>query len=64
MILYLVILILGSFKMKNLESYWISMLISILAVIPCTCCFVALPFGIWSLVVINSSDVKPYFKPS
>jgi hypothetical protein len=49
-------------KMKNLESYRSSLVVSIVALFPCFCLFVALPFGIWSLVVINSPDVRPYFK--
>jgi predicted Zn finger-like uncharacterized protein len=60
-IIYLVVL-LGGIKMKNLESYRTSLIVSILCLFPCTCCFVAIPFGIWSLVVINSQNVRPYFK--
>jgi len=52
----------GASKMKRLESFREATILSILCMLPCTCCFLGLPFGIWSLVVINSSDVRPYFK--
>ena len=53
----------GAFYMKNLTSYWYAMIASIAAMLPCTFCFVAgLPVGIWSLITINRSDVKPNFE--
>jgi len=57
------IIFIGASKMKRLESYGMSLFASIVALVPLlACCFVGLPVGIWSLVVINSSEVKPYFK--
>jgi predicted Zn finger-like uncharacterized protein len=53
----------GAGKMKRLESYRESLITSILCCLPvCTCCFTGVPFAIWSLVVINSPDVRPFFK--
>jgi predicted Zn finger-like uncharacterized protein len=53
----------GGYKMKNLESYGLAMTASIMAMIPCNiCCLVGLPFGIWSLVVLNKPEVKNAFR--
>lgn len=53
----------GAGKMKRLESYGTSLTTSILCCIPfCTCCITGVPFGIWSLVVIHSPEVRPFFK--
>ena len=52
----------GASKMKQLESYRQALIISIVAFLPCTCCFLGLPIGIWSLVVIHSPEVRSYFK--
>lgn len=51
-------------KMKNLESYGISMAGAIVAIIPCLspCCIVGIPFGIWALVVLLNDEVKTAFK--
>jgi predicted Zn finger-like uncharacterized protein len=49
-------------KMKQLESYRSALITSIIAFLPCTCCIVGLPVGIWSLVVIHSPEVRPFFK--
>lgn len=57
-----VAIITGASKMKQLESYRQALLISIIGLVPCTCCIVGLPIGIWSLVVINSPEVRSYFK--
>jgi predicted Zn finger-like uncharacterized protein len=52
----------GGTKMKRLENYGLAMTASILAMIPCTgCCLLTLPFGIWSLVVINRPEVRDAF---
>lgn len=61
---FAVFILYGAFKMKNLESYTISMIAVIIAMIPCfsPCCFLGLPFGIWALVVLLDKDVKACFK--
>jgi hypothetical protein len=57
-----IVIIMGSIKMKNLESYGFSMAAAILAMIPCIspCCLLGLPFGIWALVQLPKA--KPHFK--
>jgi predicted Zn finger-like uncharacterized protein len=58
-----ILVIVGSQKMKNLESYGLALTASILTVIPCfTCCLWGLPLGIWALVVISKEEVKAAFQ--
>lgn len=55
--------IFGAIKMRNLESYGMAMASAIIMVLPCTCCcFLGIPVGIWSLVVLNKPEVKAAFK--
>ena len=58
-----VFILIGSLKMKRLESYGLSMAAAILALIPCIspCCILGLPFGIWALVVLSDQSVKAMF---
>jgi len=58
------LVILGTIKMRRLESYGLAMTVSILAMIPCIspCCLLGLPFGIWSIVVLNQPHVKDAFR--
>jgi hypothetical protein len=54
----------GGLKMKNLESYGLSMAASIIVIIPLfgsCCCCIGIPIGIWSLVVLNKPEVKSSF---
>jgi hypothetical protein len=59
-LIFSVVIILGGIKMKNLQSRGLAVTASVLAMIPCLspCCIVGLPIGIWSLVVLNDTDVK------
>jgi hypothetical protein len=63
-IIIAVLIIVGTIKMKKLESYGFAMTVSILAMIPCIspCCLLGLPFGIWSIVVLSQPDVKDAFR--
>jgi len=57
------LIMIGAIKMKNLSSYGFAMTASILAMLPCSaCCLLGIPFGIWSLVVLNDPDVKAAFR--
>lgn len=58
------LIIFGALKMKNLESRGLAMAASIVALIPCfsSCYCLGIPVGIWSLVVLNSADVKAAFR--
>jgi hypothetical protein len=62
-IVFSVIILVGAGKMKRLENYGFAMASSIIAMLPCTaCCILGLPFGIWSLVVLNKPEVKDSFR--
>ncbi len=55
--------LMGGVQMKNLRNYGWAMAGSIVAMVPCSvCCIFGLPFGIWSLVVLNNPDVKRAFR--
>ncbi len=53
----------GAMRMRALESYGFAIVASILALLPCCpCCFVTLPAGIWSLVVLVDGNVRAAFR--
>lgn len=58
------IMILGGIQMMRMKSYGLSMFASIIGLIPCaaTCCFIAIPAGIWGIATLMNSDVKQGFK--
>lgn len=53
----------GAFNMKNLQSFSLSRIASIIAVIPCIspCYFLGIPFGIWALISLGKPGVKEAF---
>jgi len=62
-IIFMIIVILGAFKMLRLQSFGLAMTASILAMLPCgPCCLAGIPIGIWALVVLNGPDVKDSFQ--
>lgn len=57
------LIILGAIQMMRRRSYAMALTGTIVAMIPCSpCCFLALPFGIWSLVVLLNSEVRKVFE--
>jgi hypothetical protein len=60
-----IVILLGALRMKNLQSYGLSLTAAILALIPgmSCCCLISMPLGIWSLVVLNDPYVKAAFRP-
>jgi hypothetical protein len=54
----------GALSMKNLRRRGLAIAAGVLAVIPCLspCYLLALPAGIWALVVLGSRDVKDAFR--
>lgn len=54
----------AAFQMKALKNWTISVVASILAMIPCIspCCIIGLPIGIWALVVLLKPEVKAAFR--
>ena len=57
-----IVTIFGANKMLQLQSYPLAMAAAIAAMVPCYCCFLGLPMGIWALIVLNDEDVKRAFK--
>lgn len=58
------VVIFGAYHMLMLKSRMLAMAANVISVIPCitACCVLGIPFGIWGLVVINDSAVKPFFE--
>ena len=57
-----VAIIFAGLQMRNLRSWWLSMIGSILAMLPCLpCCLLGLPIGIWAVIVLIDEDVKRAF---
>jgi hypothetical protein len=59
-----ILILIGALKMQKLQSYGMAVTASILAMVPLLtpCCLLGLPFGIWSLTVLNREDVKRAFR--
>lgn len=57
------IILFGGLRMLGLRNYGFCMVVSILAVIPCTtpCCCLGIAAGVWSLVVLSRPEVKAAF---
>jgi len=57
-----IIVLAGAVQMKKMKNHGLAMAASIIALLPCNCCcFLGIPFGIWSLVVLNNPEVKDAF---
>ncbi len=57
------IVIAGAVKMLKLRSYGAAMTAAICATLPCSAmCILNTPFGIWSLIALNSQNVKRAFQ--
>ena len=56
--------IVASLRLKSLRSFGLVTVAAIAAMLPCfsSCCCIGLPMGIWVVVIMNRSDVKPYFE--
>ena len=58
------IIIYASIEMRNLRQWGLAMAASILAMVPCIspCCILGLPIGIWSLIVLQKTEIKAAFR--
>jgi hypothetical protein len=55
-------LLYGAIKMKNLQNHTLSMIVCVIAMVPCsTCCCIGIPIGIWGLVMINKPEIKAFY---
>ena len=53
----------AALQMKQLRGWTLAVVASVICIIPCFCpsCFVGIPVGIWSLVVLMKPEVKAAF---
>jgi DNA-directed RNA polymerase subunit RPC12/RpoP len=53
----------AAYNMLHLRNYWLSMFGSV-SIMPggCLCCFLGIPSGIWSIVVLLRDDVRSVFQ--
>jgi len=53
----------GASKMQSLKNYEFAFVAAVLSLVPCMtpCCVLALPFGIWALVVMNHKNINSEF---
>jgi predicted Zn finger-like uncharacterized protein len=58
------IILIGSQKMKRLESYGLAMTAAVLMVLPCfsPCGVISIGFGIWVLVALGNAEVRAAFR--
>jgi hypothetical protein len=57
-----ILILVGGLRMKQLKSYPLALTGSIFAMIPLnSCCCVALPVGLWALIVLVKPEVKAAF---
>jgi predicted RNA-binding Zn-ribbon protein involved in translation (DUF1610 family) len=56
-----ILMFVGAWKMMKLQSYGLALTSAILMLVPCTFCWLGLPFGIWALVVLCLRDVRESF---
>jgi hypothetical protein len=52
----------SGWRMRQMKSYGLAVVAAILAILPCTFgWFLALPVGIWALVVLQNAEVREAF---
>jgi len=57
-----ILMILGSARMRRLESLTLVKISSIVAMIPFPCCVLGLPVGVWSLLTLRRPEVRTAFE--
>lgn len=55
----------AALEMMKLRRWTVAVVASVVAMVPCVspCCFLGIPVGIWSLVVLMREEVKGAFTP-
>lgn len=56
-----ILTIIAGNQMRQLRSWTLSMSGAVVALLPCFCCFLGLPMGIWAIIVLIDQDVKRSF---
>ena len=58
-----VVMVIGGSKMRNLKGYRYALAAAIAAIVPISCLFcLALPVGLWSLIVLRDARVRDAFR--
>jgi hypothetical protein len=59
-----ILVIVGAYHLQNLKKFPLAMTGAIIACIPCCgpCFLFGIPFGIWALVLLNDSRIRPHFQ--
>jgi hypothetical protein len=59
-----ILVIVGAYHLQNLKKFSLAMTGAIIACIPCCgpCLVLGIPFGIWALVLLNDSRIRPHFQ--
>jgi hypothetical protein len=57
-----ILIIVGGVKMMKFESWGAALTGAILLVLPCTACWIGLPFGVWAVIVLSLSGVRKKFR--
>ena len=56
-------MIVGGWQMRQLKSYGLATIASVLAMLPCTASWmIGLPLGLWSLIVLLQPEVRQAFE--
>lgn len=61
------VVLFAGLKMRDLQSYTLCMVGSVLAMLPCgglgcCCCFIGIGIGVWSIMTLMKDDVKEAFQ--
>lgn len=57
------VVFLGGLMARRTRSYWLALAGSIFSIVPCTVtCFIGIPIGIWSLVLLLDPEVRALFR--
>jgi hypothetical protein len=60
-LLWYALMILGTIQMLRLKMFPAAIATCVIAIIPCQCCCLTLPIGVWALTILLRADVKAKF---
>ena len=52
----------GAWRMMHFKNWGLALTSAILMLIPCTFCWVGLPFGIWAIIVLSAQSTRDQFE--
>lgn len=56
------VIYMGTDSMRSMDQYGFALISCIMALFPCTVCWLGLPFGIWGLIILLNPDVRKQFR--